>query len=60
MLIYSIYFEGNKYLILLFIVLLLQFLNDEENFTKLHNEFHDETSIIVIENSFLLVLANIT
>ena len=35
-------------------------LNDEGTFTKLCNEFHNETPLIVIENCFLLVLANIT
>ena len=58
---YSIYFEGNQYLHKkLFFTLILKILNDEDNFTILFNEFHNETPLIVIENCFLLVLANIT
>ena len=58
---YSIYIEGNKYLHKkLFFKLILIILNDEDNFTILFNEFHNETPLIVIENCFLLVLANIT
>ena len=58
---YSIYFEGNQYLHKkLFFLLILTILNDEDNLTILFNEFHNETPLIVIENYFLLVLANIT
>ena len=58
---YSIYFEGNKYLHKkLFFKLILIILNDEDDLTILFNEFHNETPVIVIENCFLLVLANIT
>ena len=57
---YSIYLEGNHYLHKSFFKLILKILNDEDNFTKLCNKFHNETLLIVIENCFLLVLVNIT
>ena len=58
---YSIYFEGNQYFPKkLFFKLILRILNDEDNPTKLCNEFHNEIPLIVIENSLLPVLANIT
>ena len=55
---YSIYFEGNKYVHIFFKV---NFSNshDKDNFTKLCNEFHNETPLIAIEDCFLPVLANI-
>ena len=39
---------------------ILKILNHKYKFTKLCNEFHNETPLIVIESCFLLVLANIT
>ena len=40
-----------------FFNLIVKFLNDEDNFPKLLNEFHYEAPLFVIEDCFLLVLA---
>ena len=38
-----------------FPTLILNILNDEDNFTKLCNEFHNGAPLLVIENFFLPV-----
>ena len=47
---YSIYLERNQNLHKNFIKLIQKILNDEDNFAKLYNEFHNETPLIVIVN----------
>ena len=51
--------QGNKYLHKKFLSINVQKSYDDNNFTELCNVFHNETPLIVIENSFLLVLTNI-